>query len=187
MRAVLTFAGGVAASTVAWMLVTVALRPKLRWSEILTRRDFGDGRRPSTGYRCTWWNARWFRAALDVRAHARMRVKGLAGRGWAIFEIPVNMVAVPKAPPARRHRGHFVVQLELDRIPSYALGWFPAELANKCQEGEAELEQLFALGEERDLTFVATCRDAWSGTFGVFASIPYSSISETRAGRPQGR
>lgn len=73
----LSFAAGVLASLVAWLLVTHGLRPKLVWTDTRTKRYFPEGSDPPWGCRSTVRNRRLLRDALDVRAYGRIRIRGL--------------------------------------------------------------------------------------------------------------
>lgn len=196
------FFAGVAASIIAWLIVTHGLRPKIRWSQTLTRRDYLDGRDPAVGYRTSFWNARLLRSAVDLHVYGRLRIKGLVGGGWAVLDIPTSSSTIPVVRGQLRDRSGWrglrdvlfrgsrrnsVVQLRFDEIAPYSLRWLPKDLAARCLDRKIELEELLSLGERAEIRFIIACNDGWSGTRAVFQSRVFTEITSLRRGRPGGK
>jgi hypothetical protein len=176
---------GVVASMVAWLSVTLLLRPKLRWSDALIRTDFPSGHHTQRSYCAIFRNRRLFRSALSVRVGARMRIQGLtngAVNAWTTFDIPCDSDFIPRLRPKfhKNGGGPQYSSLRLDEIPDYVLRKFPDGLKQQISSGCCTLEQIFALGSKAELYYTASCIDSLSGVMRIFFSPTFVAVTERR-------
>lgn len=201
------FGAGVVASIFAWFVITLGLRPKLRWRKALVARVFARGADPAWRYEARVENARWTRAAVDVHVFARLRIKGpnpvyRRNSWWLAHNVPTTADRAPvlrRRPPRLLRRARkqarkkfrwakkwiapgkaFVVvaMIELDHIPESMLRVLPRELASRCRRRQVFLEDLMDQGSEATVRFVATAIDSWGGSWGLFQSRLHRNVTE---------
>jgi hypothetical protein len=175
---------GVLTGMLSWILMYRGFRPRIHWSDELTKRDRGLEHPTRWRYAMLLTNAGNWRDVVNVSVQVRARFPTGRPNSFHIFEIPTDTKFVPvlrhrKGKPWRRRRGdQYAVVLQLHAIDrgEPALASIPAHLKDAIFAGTAELEPLLDAG--LDLRFNAWGYDSTTGAFAVRRSIRVSSRSQ---------
>jgi hypothetical protein len=145
---------GVLTGMLSWILMYRGFRPRIHWSDELTKRDRGLEHPTRWRYAMLLTNAGNWRDVVNVSVQVRARFPTGRPNSFHIFEIPTDTKFVPvlrhrKGKPWRRRRGdQYAVVLQLHAIDrgEPALASIPAHLKDAIFAGTAELEPLLDAG-----------------------------------------
>jgi hypothetical protein len=170
-----SFALGVVASLVAWMLVVASFVPRLRISQLNRRTDAT----VSTGarIRVKVQNRSRLFAVGDLSIHARLVVRGLDPkhpRNYTSIAVPVGSGEFFPVLEARRpRRAHSDVErtytLHIEKLQGDGLRRLPAELRQKCADGVVTIDDLLGCGSDSYVRLAVTCSHGLSGLRRVFS------------------
>lgn len=182
------FTAGVISSFLAWLVVSRAFRPRLRFSKCVARVP---SRAPSDSpiYKVKIQNSGLW-SAVDLEIVASLRVRGLSQGTLAVFSIPVdldgglsNRIAVLKSVRWGRERRR-LIGIYPDERRDFFLGQqrFNALPGGFRTGSPLRLEDLLKLGTEAWLRIEVFSFDGFSGTRRVSKSPDYrlSDIVEGR-------
>ena len=154
---------GIAGTFVAWLIKTRLLPPRLRLSEMISRRDEGGEAR----WRVKLGNYSW-QAAADLSIRAVLRARRPDG-SIAILQLGLStddidvLPARAKGKPGR----HRLVYIDPAQLSPFGLERLPDRLRAKVehpqQSGQLTLEDLLAMGSPSSLTITVTCSNGLSG------------------------
>jgi hypothetical protein len=157
---------GVAGTVVVWLFKARVLKPDLRMSEQISRREEGG----KTCWRVKLGNYSR-QNAIDLSIRAVLRARGVQGTdGTTVLAIGLSSDAMDVLPRrAKRHEGrHRLVYIDPANLTPFGIDRLPEELRKKVQHpdqhGRIELEELLGLGNEARLTVTVFCFNELSGT-----------------------
>jgi hypothetical protein len=157
---------GVAGTAVVWVFKTYVLKPRLRMSERISRRE----EQGATTWRIKLGNYSWL-PATDLSIHAVLRATGVDGSpATTVLAVGLSSESVdvlPRRAQAKSGR-HRLVYLDPASLTPFGVRRLPEALQRKVRDpenaGPIELEDLLQLGSKASLTVTAFCFNGLSGT-----------------------
>lgn len=161
----LNLMAGVATSLVAWLIVTWLLRPRVEFSEHISRVPKADDPTKFI-YRVKVLNKRRYRKVL-VDFSCSIRMKGVhldRPNNFSVMKVPLGDGDTLRIKP-RDFRVVWIHPERIDELDRY----LPAEIGASLRRGSLRLDELLTVHlEEASLTVFVRCTDGFSGSQALF-------------------
>jgi hypothetical protein len=176
MNTITGFLLGLLASVLVWVVTTHGFKPRLRFSQGISRRRAAD-EPGGVAYRIKYENA-GLRAVLDVHFFVRFRVKGIDSRRPRTSEVthlPVSFGGrVPVLLSRRAGRRH-LLRVKTDHSSEFSRPVYGPDINALATARQLTLEHLLELNSTATVQVIAMGYDSFSGARAVFSSPEYTA------------